>query len=82
MSASGDAHGRLSVRGFYGGCNSNLFWQPVRKDATGIVAGNLDQPIHLMSQIFTGEKADFVVLTDGVPIFMGPSDGTLEGDFV
>ena len=71
-------------RGFCGDCGSNLFWEPVNQDATGIVVGSLDQPTHLktIGQIFTGEKADFVVLTDGVPIFAGSSDGALEGDFV
>ena len=70
-------------RGFCGDCGSNLFWEPVNQDATGIVAGSLDPPTHLQTigQIFTGEKADFVDLIDDVPIFTGSSDGALEGDF-
>lgn len=71
-------------RGFCNDCGSNLFWEPMNQDATGIVAGNLDQPTHLptIGQIFTGEKADFVDLVEGVPVFAGSSDGALEGDFV
>ena len=70
-------------RGFCGHWGSNLFWEPVSQDATGLVAGRLDQPTHLktIGQIFTDEKADFVDLSDGVPIFAGSSDGALEGDF-
>lgn len=69
-------------RGFCRKCGSSLFWEPIGQDATGIIAGTLDQPTGLktMGHIFTGEKADFYELTDGLPGFDGSSGGTLPGD--
>ena len=69
-------------RGFCRVCGSNLFWEPVGQDATGIVAGTLDQPTGLktMGHIFVGEKPDFYHLTDDLPRFDGSSGGALEGD--
>jgi hypothetical protein len=69
-------------RGFCRQCGSNLFWEPVGQDATGILAGTLDQPTGLktIGHIFTGEKCDFYDLSDGVPEFPDSSDGALEGD--
>ena len=71
-------------RGYCGECSSDLFWEPVDQDATGIVAGSLDQPTELetIGQIFTAEKADFVELIEGIPTFEGSSEGALEGDRV
>ncbi len=71
-------------RGFCGECSSTLFWEPVGQDATGIVAGTLDQPTGLktIGHIFVGEKPDFYELTDDVPQFEGSSDGKLEGDYL
>ena len=69
-------------RGFCRDCGSNLFWEPHDQDATGIVAGSLDQPTGLktMGHIFVGEKADFDAITDGLPAFEGSSDGGLPDD--
>ena len=69
-------------RGFCRQCGSNLFWEPAGQDATGIVAGTLDQPTGLetMGHIFTAEKPDFYDLSDDLPKFDGSSDGALEGD--
>ncbi len=69
-------------RGFCRACGSNLFWEPVDQDATGIVAGTLDQPTGLktLGHIFTAEKADFYDIADESPRFDGSSDGAFEGD--
>ncbi len=69
-------------RGFCRNCGTSLFWEPLRQDATGIIAGTLDQPTGLktIGHIFTAEKADFYELRDGLPQFDGSSDGNLEGD--
>ncbi|MDH3597207.1 MAG: GFA family protein [Rhodospirillales bacterium] len=69
-------------RGFCRECGSNLFWEPVGQDATGIVAGTLDQPTGLktMGHIFIGEKCDFYDLSDDLPKFDASSDGDFEGD--
>jgi hypothetical protein len=69
-------------RGFCRRCGSNLFWEPVGQDATGIVAGTLDPPSGLktIGHIFVGEKCDFYDLSDDLPKFDGSSDGALEGD--
>jgi hypothetical protein len=71
-------------RGFCGECGSVLFWEPVGQDATGIVAGTLDQPTGLktIGHIFVGEKPDFYELNDDVPRFEGSSGGALEGDYL
>jgi len=71
-------------RGFCRKCGSSLFWEPIAQDATGIVAGGLDQPTGLktMGHTFLGEKADFYDLTDDLPKFDGSSDGTLPGDYL
>ncbi len=69
-------------RGFCSRCGSNLFWEPVGQDATGILAGTLDQPTGLktMGHIFVAEKSDFTDLSDDLPKFDGSSEGALEGD--
>ncbi len=69
-------------RGFCRICGSNLFWEPVDQDATGIVAGSLDPPTGLktLGHIFTAEKADFTDIADDLPQFDGSSAGAFEGD--
>ncbi len=69
-------------RGFCHVCGTNLFWEPLAQDATGILAGTLDRPTGLktVGHIFVGEKADFLEINDGLPAFEGSSDGTLAGD--
>ena len=69
-------------RGFCRFCATNLFWEPKTQEATGILAGTLDQPTGLktIGHIFIGEKADFLEIDDGLPAFEGSSDGALEGD--
>lgn len=69
-------------RGFCRFCGSNLFWEPVGQDATGIVAGTLDPPTGLktLGHIFVAEKCDFTDLADDLPKFEGSSEGALDGD--
>ena len=76
------ATSKRARRGFCRRCGSNLFWEPVGQDATGIVAGTLDQPSDLktIGHIFVGEKGDFYNLSDDLPKFEGSSNGALEGD--
>ncbi|MHA1566500.1 MAG: GFA family protein [Alphaproteobacteria bacterium] len=63
-------------------CGSNLFWEPVDQDATGIVAGTLDQPTGLrtLGHIFAAESPDFYDIADDLPQYDGSSDGGFEGD--
>ncbi len=70
-------------RGFCNKCGSSLFWEPYEQDATGIIAGTLDQPTGLstMGHIFVDEKTDFYEITDGKPEFDASSDGELSGDY-
>ncbi len=72
----------IAQRGFCRECGSSLFWQPDEQDATGILAGALDQPTGLdtMGHIFVGEKADFYEITDPLPQFEKSSDGALKDD--
>ncbi|KKN84871.1 hypothetical protein LCGC14_0283960 [marine sediment metagenome] len=69
-------------RGFCSRCGSSLFWQPDEQDATGILAGSLDQPtgLNTMGHIFVGEKADFYEISDPLPQFEKSSDGALKDD--
>ena len=73
----------IAQRGFCRVCGSNLFWEPFEQDATGIVAGSLEDPTGLktMGHIFVGEKSDFYEITDGLPQFDASSDGELDGDY-
>jgi hypothetical protein len=73
----------VARRGFCKNCGSSLFWDPFALDATGILAGSLDGPTGLktMGHIVTGEKADFVAITDGCPQFEKSSNGELVGDY-
>lgn len=73
----------VARRGFCRLCGSGLFWEPYAMDATGIIAGSLDQPTDLktMGHIFVGEKADFYEITDPCPQFEGSSNGALPNDY-
>ena len=73
---------KIARRGFCRECGSSLFWQPDEQDATGILAGSLDQPTGLktMGHIFVGEKADFYEISDPLPQFEKSSDGALKDD--
>lgn len=73
----------IAERGFCKECGSSLFWRPLSQDATGILAGSLDQPSGLktIGHIFVGEKPDFYEIGDGAPQFEGSSQGALPGDF-
>ena len=70
-------------RGFCRICGSNLFWEPFRLDATGIVAGSIDRPTGLktIGHIFVGEKPDFYEITDDLPRFEESSNGELADDY-
>ena len=72
----------IAQRGFCRECGSSLFWKPDEQDATGILAGSLDQPTSLntMGHIFVGEKPDFYEISDSLPQFEKSSDGGLEDD--
>ncbi|MBL4906537.1 MAG: GFA family protein [Sneathiella sp.] len=72
----------VAQRGFCGECGSSLFWKPDALEATGILAGSLDQPTGLatLGHIFVGEKADFYEIEDTCPQFEKSSDGALIGD--
>ena len=72
----------IAQRGFCRECGSSLFWQPDEQDATGILAGSLDQPTSLntMGHIFVGEKADFYEICDPFPQFEKSSDGAMKDD--
>jgi len=73
----------IAQRGFCRECGSSLFWQPFEQDATGILAGSLDDTSGLktIGHIFVDEKAHFEELTDDLPKFSDSSNGELEGDY-
>lgn len=73
----------IARRGFCRHCGANLFWEPYRQDATGIVAGSLDAPTGLktIGHIFVGEKSDFYAICDDLPQFAASSDGAFAGDY-
>jgi hypothetical protein len=73
----------IARRGFCRRCGSSLFWEPFDLDATGIIAGSLDDASHLrtMGHIFVSEKAGFYVINDDLPQFDESSDGSLPGDY-
>ena len=72
----------IARRGFCRICGSQLFWEPLEWDGTGIVAGTLDQPTGLktLGHIFVGEKPDFYTIDDGLPSFDESSNGVFPGD--
>ena len=71
-------------RGFCRECGSSLFWEPYAQDATGIVAGTLDEPTGLVTigHIFVAEKGDSYEICDDLPKFDGSSQGKMPGDFL
>ena len=73
----------IAQRGFCRDCGSSLFWEPFELDATGIIAGSLDQPTNLktIGHIFVGEKSDFYEIDDDLPQFEASSDGELADDY-
>ena len=73
----------VARRGFCRQCGSGLFWEPFNLDATGIIAGTLDQPTGLktMGHIFISEKSDFYSIDDELPKFGQSSDGQLRSDY-
>lgn len=73
----------IAKRGFCGTCSSSLFWEPFDLDATGIIAGSLDEPTGLrtIGHIFVGEKPDFYEINDELPQFEASSDGELVDDY-
>lgn len=73
----------VARRGFCKNCGSGLFWEPFDLDATGIIAGTLDDPSQLktMGHIFVDEKSGFYEITDELPQFGESSDGALAGDY-
>lgn len=73
----------IARRGFCQICGSGLFWEPFELDATGIIAGTLDQPTGLktIGHIFVGEKPDFYTITDQEPQFTASSNGQLVNDY-
>ena len=73
----------VARRGFCNLCGSGLFWEPFELDATGIIAGTLDDSAGLktMGHIFVGEKADFYQIDDDLPQFKGSSNGKLVNDY-
>ena len=73
----------VARRGFCRDCGSSLFWEPFDQDATGILAGSLDDPTGLktIGHIFVAEKADYDEIRDDLPQFEGSSQGKLAGDY-
>lgn len=73
----------IARRGFCVECGSSLFWEPFELDATGIIAGSLDNPTGLktIGHIFVSEKPDFYDITDDLPQYEASSDGELVDDY-
>ena len=73
----------IAQRGFCRKCGSSLFWQPFGQDATGIVAGSLDDASHLktIGHIFVEEKCAFYEISDDLPQYSGSSNGELANDY-
>jgi len=73
----------IARRGFCRECGSGLFWDAYSQDATGIVAGTLDDTSSLktIGNIFVAEKPGYYELNDDLPQFSGSSNGGLDGDY-
>jgi len=58
-------------RGFCKHCGSLLFWKRDNTNTTSVMAGSLQAPTGLETSchIFTGDKGDYYVITDGIPQF-------------
>ena len=52
-------------------CGSSLFFEPADEARLAIAAGSLDQPsgLTLVSHEFVADKADYVLINDGLPAF-------------
>lgn len=74
---------KVARRGFCCECGSGLFWEPSEQDATGIIAGTLDdhEGLKTMGHIFVSEKASFYEITDSNPQFQESSNGELANDY-
>ena len=73
----------IARRGFCRDCGSGLFYELFDHDATGILAGSLDQPTGLetIGHIFVAEKSDYYEIDDELPKFDASSNGELVDDF-
>ena len=71
-------------RGFCQRCGSGIFWDQIKQNALGIIAGTIDHPTHLetIGNIFVKDKSDFYDISDDVHQFDGSSDGELKGDYL
>lgn len=74
----------VARRGFCRRCGTPLFWENVRQDGIGIVAGSLETPtgLNTIGHIFVADKADFYEICDDAPQFSGSSSGQLDGDYL
>lgn len=56
-------------RGFCGICGSTLFWRSLKDDEAAILVGAIDdtEGMTLSRHIFVDDKADYVILNDGLP---------------
>lgn len=56
-------------RGFCGTCGSNLFWDPIHHDWTGIAMGAFDGATGTKTEIhiFVEDKGDYYDIADGLP---------------
>jgi hypothetical protein len=64
-------------RGFCKSCGSSLFWRPDGRETISIAAGSINAPTGLKTarHIFTGDKADYYQIADGVPQDAGTMAG-------
>lgn len=71
------ASSEKAARLFCATCGSSLFWESSdHPELLGVAVGTLDGPLDvpIFAHIFTGNKADWVAISDGVPCH--------EGDYV
>lgn len=56
-------------RGFCSTCGSQLFWDPLFRDWTGVAMGAFDKPTNtkLHIHIFVADKGDYYEIADGLP---------------
>lgn len=69
-------------RGFCGTCGASLFWERTDGATVGIAAGTLDGPTGLatIGHIYVADAGDYYAITDDLPRFAGPDDGTLDSN--
>lgn len=72
----------IARRGYCRDCGSSLFWDPFDQEATGILAGALDDSsgLKVIGHIFVAEKAPYYEIFDELPRYAESSDGDLPGD--